>query len=52
MVDVAMASMFGIPVGSFRWDERYGIVQFEYDRRIRNGWRKSGERCDILSQFA
>lgn len=32
MVDVAMASMFGIPVGSFRWDERYGIVQFEYDR--------------------
>ena len=32
MVDVAMASMFGIPVGTFRWDERYGIVQFEYDR--------------------
>ena len=32
MVDVAMANMFGFPVGSFRWDERYGIVQFEYDR--------------------
>ena len=32
MVDVAMASMFGIPVGTFRWDERYGIVLFEYDK--------------------
>lgn len=32
MVDVAMANMFGFPVGSFRWDERYGIAQFEYDR--------------------
>lgn len=32
MVDVAMVNMFGFPVGSFRWDERYGIVQFEYDR--------------------
>ena len=32
MVDVAMASMFGFPVGTFRWDERYGIVLFEYDK--------------------
>lgn len=31
MVDVAMASMFGIPIGTFRWDDRYGIVLFEYD---------------------
>ena len=31
MVDVARANMFGFPVGTFRWDERYGIVQFEYD---------------------
>ena len=26
MVDVAMANMFGFPVGSFRWDERYGML--------------------------
>lgn len=32
MVDVARVSMFGIPVGTFRWDERYGFAQFEYDR--------------------
>ena len=31
MVDVAKVSMFGMPVGTFRWDDRYGIVQFEYD---------------------
>ena len=31
MVDVAMANMFGLPVGTFRWDERYGTVRFEYD---------------------
>lgn len=31
MVDVARVSMFGIPVGTFRWDERYGFAQFEYD---------------------
>ena len=32
MVDVARANMFGFPVGIFRWDERYGVVQFEYDQ--------------------
>lgn len=32
MVDAARVMMFGIPVGTFRWDERYGVVQFEYDR--------------------
>ena len=31
MVDVAKVSLFGLPVGAFRWDERYGIVRFEYD---------------------
>ena len=31
MVDVAKASMFGIPVGTFSWDNRYGVVRFEYD---------------------
>ena len=31
MVDVAKASMFGIPVGTFRWDDRYEVVRFEYD---------------------
>ena len=32
MVDVAKVNMFGIPVGTFRWDEQYEIVRFEYDR--------------------
>ena len=31
MVDVAMARMFDIPVGTFRWDGQYEIVRFEYD---------------------
>ena len=32
MVDVARANMFGRPVGTFRWDERHQVAQFEYDR--------------------
>ncbi len=32
MVDVARVMMFGMTVGTFRWDERYGVAQFEYDR--------------------
>ena len=32
MVDVARVRMFGMPVGTFRWDSRYGVAQFEYDR--------------------
>ena len=32
MVDVAKVSMFGIPVGIFNWDERYGVARFEYDQ--------------------
>ena len=32
MVDVAKVNMFGLPVGTFRWDEQYQIVRFEYDR--------------------
>ena len=32
MVDVARVSMFGIPVGIFNWDDRYGVARFEYDR--------------------
>ena len=32
MVDVARVNMFGVPVGTFRWDERYGVAQFEYYR--------------------
>lgn len=31
MVDVAKVTMFGFPVGTFRWDERYGLAEFEYD---------------------
>lgn len=32
MVDVARVNMFGRLVGMFRWDERYQVAQFEYDR--------------------
>lgn len=32
MVDVARVNMFGRSVGTFRWDERYQVAQFEYDR--------------------
>lgn len=31
MVDVAKVNMFGFPVGTFRWDERYNVARFEYD---------------------
>lgn len=31
MVDVAKVNMFGLPVGTFSWDERYQVAQFEYD---------------------
>ena len=31
MVDVARVNMFGLPVGTFLWDERYGVAAFEYD---------------------
>ena len=32
MVDVALVRMFGNVVGTFSWDERYGVARFEYDR--------------------
>ena len=32
MVDVARVNIFGRPMGTFRWDERYQVAQFEYDR--------------------
>lgn len=31
MVDVAKVNMFGLPVGTFRWDDQYDVVRFEYD---------------------
>jgi serine/threonine-protein kinase HipA len=31
MVDVAMVLMFGMPVGTFQWDEQYEVARFEYD---------------------
>lgn len=34
MVDVAKANMFGVPVGTFNWDSRYGVARFEYDRNF------------------
>lgn len=34
MVDVAKVNMFGMPVGTFQWDEQYEVVRFEYDSRF------------------
>lgn len=31
MVDVARVKMFGMNVGTFRWDEAYDVARFEYD---------------------
>ena len=31
MVDVAKVNMFGLPVGTFRWDGTYYVARFEYD---------------------
>lgn len=30
MVDVAKARMFGMDVGTFRWDSAYDVARFEY----------------------
>lgn len=34
MVDVALVRMFGKLVGTFSWDERYGVARFEYDHNF------------------
>lgn len=34
MVDVAKVYMFGLPVGTFNWDDRYEVARFEYDRNF------------------
>ncbi len=31
MVDIAKVFMFGMPVGIFRWNDRYNAASFEYD---------------------
>ena len=31
MVDVARVNLYGQPIGSVRWDQRYEIAHFEYD---------------------
>ena len=32
MVDVAKVKLFDRAIGTFRWDSRYNVVQFEYDK--------------------
>ena len=34
MVDVAKVNMFGLPVGTIRWDDLYDVARFEYDSRF------------------
>lgn len=42
MVDVARVNLFGQRMGTFRWDDRYQTVQFEYDRDfVGRGWEPS-----------
>ena len=31
MVDAARVNLYGQPIGSVRWDQRYEVAQFEYD---------------------
>ena len=42
MVDVARVNLFSQRMGTFRWDDRYQTVQFEYDRDfVGRGWEPS-----------
>lgn len=34
MVDVAKVMMFGENIGTFRWDDAYGVARFEYDTQF------------------
>lgn len=34
MVDVAKVRLFGMDMGTFRWDESYNVARFEYDREF------------------
>lgn len=34
MVDVARVKMFGMNVGTFRWDSAYNVARFEYDAQF------------------
>lgn len=34
MVDVAKVKMFGMNVGTFRWDSSYEVARFEYDAQF------------------
>lgn len=34
MVDVARVKMFGMNVGTFKWDDAYDVARFEYDRHF------------------
>ena len=34
MVDVARVKMFGMNVGTFRWDSAYDVARFEYDAQF------------------
>lgn len=42
MVDVAQVKMFGMTVGTVRWNRQYGVAQFEYDTDfVRSGMQPS-----------
>lgn len=34
MVDVAKVRLFGMDMGTFRWDESYNVARFEYDKEF------------------
>lgn len=34
MVDVARVKMFGMNIGTFKWDDTYDMARFEYDEHF------------------
>lgn len=34
MVDAAKVKLFGMDMGTFRWDESYNVARFEYDKNF------------------
>lgn len=49
MVDVVRVNLYGQPIGSVRWDQRYEVAQFEYESDfVRQGIEPSPLMMRIL----
>lgn len=59
MVDVAKVGIFGMDMGTFRWDESYNVARFEYERKdllecaalnnIKNAQEIIDQICEVAS---